>query len=618
MTQPQVTDLSTKKPTQLPIDIDYSKFLSWLIDRRRIPRNWNTQLRAARTLARTAHAQTSPSVRERLSLPIQLDPHESIDYLVVRLAFNGILSEDPGVAEKDLLGRYKDPILRSWYAASSAFEKGNIFLADAAQLLVRNTDIEAPAIRQRIARLTADGSDAARREGAVVRAASDARMRYVAACQRYDINPDLDKPDFHALLTHFVSHKVPTVLRAAFHAAVNAKAALLYYEDFAAQIAHCDNISPPCPILRAIIASDVNAAVRTPHFASNAENQTLSTPDFNDKSANLNTCREDNVNGDGIDWNIDVASSGTDAFDGASNEMQSNITMSDAQSDSALNEEVNDENGGRRGGINWSIEVEDGGRANMEGTSGALDNSNLESKDVINWDIEIGDTGNVGDPHEPVHEIGNSNKDDGGIDWGIELGETGTNFTIVNSEVLDDTGEESLTLMEMETRAAFLNDVGELSAFLTRRVLEVERSNSGVGVWTEVMSAMPDSIRRVSEDDARIMLQSVQDVRDSLTSSDASHILALQSNPRVFDRTARELMQLLASAIRAHDAIGALHEKRARIASDLATEIPKIEVLSKKTRAVVNDIEAALTKLYNGRTVNILGEINNVFPPDNY
>lgn len=52
--------------------------------------------------------------------------------------------------------------------------------------------------------------------------------------------------------------------------------------------------------------------------------------------------------------------------------------------------------------------------------------------------------------------------------------------------------------------------------------------------------------------------------------------------------------------------------KRRDILRSLAVEAPKLTCTQKRTSLVKVGVEAALAKAFNGRQVNIIGEINNV------
>lgn len=194
---------------ELPIDIDYSKFLNWLVDRRRVARKWHASLKVARVLLRSA-AESMPS---ESSVAAPSCYFELIDVLNI-IGDNAADPPFPGCRETDLFNRYSHPTCRAWAAARSSYENGCAFLAEAAQTLVRNTDVEAPAIRAEMSRLKEVLADCARRQGQTLRAAQDAKERFQASCEEFEIQYEPGM-DFHTEIRKYIGLKAPELLRTA-------------------------------------------------------------------------------------------------------------------------------------------------------------------------------------------------------------------------------------------------------------------------------------------------------------------------------------------------------------------------------------------------------------------
>lgn len=519
MTQEKEPERRERPETKLPIDIDYAKFLPWLIDRRRIPKNWHVQLKSARALARTAYTETPSNLRGELGLPEDLPVHESLSYGTARTVLSKLTETDTPAGwgvEKDLLGRYKNVCQRAWATAVSAFEKGLVHLADDAQQLVRNADVHAPALRTEIARLNAEAADLARKEGPAIRTAAEARERYDALLASYELEGGT-LGDFHALLLAFVQARVPSVLQEAAVAGRQLSDVLEYYGGFARLVAggECAQV---CGMLRRVVDADLETVVRVDVGASRGAVD---------------------AGGGGIDWGD--------------------------------------------GGIDWGIEVGESGADESAEGGGVAE----EGGGGIDWDIEV-------EPAEGEKE----NSENGGAD----------------SEAVG--GADGVTLADGNVREEYLNDLHELEAFLSRRAHELGRAGgSEMGVAQSLTSGMPADLREVTEERVCEMQERVQKAIHALSSQETKYLLSLHSNGRVFDRAAREIREKKLAAERLDAAIDTLREARRKVSERLAEESPKLKDLAGVTRQLLEETETTLSKLYQGRTVNILGEINNIFPP---
>lgn len=212
----------------LPIDIDYAKFLDWLVDRRRVSKGWHSSLKAARVLLRSA-ADSRPAGCTR---PAPASYYELVDTLA-HLEDKSRPPPFPGARDTDMLARYAHPTARAWASARSSYESGSAYLAEAAQALVRAADVEAPAIRAEMARLRETIAECARKEGPTTRAAADAQDRFKAACREMGVAyaPGLD---FERAIRAAVEEQTPTLLRRAVEAGKDPKVeeALVYYNKF--------------------------------------------------------------------------------------------------------------------------------------------------------------------------------------------------------------------------------------------------------------------------------------------------------------------------------------------------------------------------------------------------
>lgn len=569
MTQP-LSEQSAADDRPLPIDIDYAKCLPWLIDRRRVPRDWHVQLKTARTLARSAWAQTSPEIRASLELSSDLSAHEALTYAQVRRVYEQLIAEDApehwGSTQLDLLGRHVDPIRRAWKNALSAFEKNHVFLADLAQNIVRNVDVEAPALRTRIAKLTADAADLVRKDGPAARAVTDALERLQRECAQYNICPEVGShDDFHSLISQFLDARVPLLLRDSVVALKGLRTVVSFYKQFAGFVSRphslnqgdqsVDASSTLCPVLTAIFDVPEASLVRPVQTSSPLSGANPLTSDANGDALTGGSFLQDtivgNVGGGEIDWGIEIDDSG----------------LGDVSTDAVSNE-----------GIDWSID------AGHEGGT-------------VPETVEI-----LGEPENAASTI----------DWDITV-DSGEGDAA--SETEQESEPQSITLLDGANRKAVLNDVYELRSFLDSRISDTARvQNAHVALNVQLNSAMGTDLGRVTVEDMQGMQSLVKHAIGTLASQEARHILGMYDLPRARERAARNVGDKRLAVDRLRKDVSSLSARRTRVADAIAEEAPKLAQLATDTWRIVDILEQELSKLYGGRDVHILGEIHNVLP----
>lgn len=522
---------------ELPIDIDYAKFLSWLVDRRRIPRDWHTHLKSARSLLHHAISITPRPAKAALDLapPDPLTP--PLPYFHARDIFAALTAGDVPTdwdagSEKDLLGRYKGATSRAWAAAIAAFEKKDVYLADCAQALTRNTDVEAHALKDSIGALQREATELARRDAPALRAAAEARERFELACDEFDLPKEGDI-DFYDSLKEAVDRKVPALLREAVKCVKEGAFAesIKYYANFVGYVrAERGDAQPVCETATRVIEGNVESLIRV-----RREEVTIG------------------VSNGGVDWDIGIAPHAAEDKTGVAE-------------------------------IDWGIEIDTHG--NVEG--GSQDNAGA--------DVDIAGGG-------------------GEIDWN-ESAETNDRIE-GDDEKADKTDDsDSFTLADSKSRELYLNDLIELDAFLAQRVSELSRAgNMEVGLVLQQASGTPEFVKAVDAEQVAMFQESVQKAIRAINSAETRHMLALQSDSKRIERAARAILEKKHVAERMYATIDVLRKRRLKALEDLAVETPKLEELSKITRDIKKSTEKALSGLYKGRVVNILGEINNVFPP---
>jgi hypothetical protein len=137
----------------IPIDINNSKLLDWLVSRRHVNKDWQNSIL---------------QVREKINNAIQDMPaHEGIIKLLSGQHINYFhclkiieILKETEADTKNLFGRYGSQRMKDWQHIVASYQKDNIYLAEAAQMLIRNVNYEIPSLRKQVAKLEQSKTDA--------------------------------------------------------------------------------------------------------------------------------------------------------------------------------------------------------------------------------------------------------------------------------------------------------------------------------------------------------------------------------------------------------------------------------------------------------------------------
>lgn len=177
----------------IPIDINTSKLLEWLISRRHVNKDWQNNVL---------------KVREKINSAIQDMPaHEGIIKLLSGQHINyfhclsivDILRETEADT-KNLFGRYGSQRMKDWQDVIHSYEKENIYLAEAAQILMRNVNFEVPSLRKQVARLEQTQVECEKKIKDYTKSENLAQNEFNASCKQLGISGKNIKKELIALL----------------------------------------------------------------------------------------------------------------------------------------------------------------------------------------------------------------------------------------------------------------------------------------------------------------------------------------------------------------------------------------------------------------------------------
>ncbi|KAL4659888.1 CDK5 regulatory subunit-associated protein 3 [Arapaima gigas] len=164
----------------LPIDIQTSKLLDWLVDRRHCNLKWQSAVMAVREKINNA-IQDMPENEEIKQLLSGSYIHYFHCLRIVEIL------KGTEASSKNIFGRYSSQRMKDWQEIIFLYEKDNAYLAEVASLLVRNVSYEGPALRKQVTKVQQLQNELSRREVECQSAAADMKERFYTACKQYGI-----------------------------------------------------------------------------------------------------------------------------------------------------------------------------------------------------------------------------------------------------------------------------------------------------------------------------------------------------------------------------------------------------------------------------------------------
>ncbi|XP_060795882.1 CDK5 regulatory subunit-associated protein 3 [Neoarius graeffei] len=219
----------------LPIDIQTSKLLDWLVDRRHCSLKWQNAVLTIREKINAA-LQDMPENEEIKQLLMGSYIHYFHCLRIVEIL------KGTEASSKNIFGRYSSQRMKDWQEIVSLYEKDNAYLAELASLLSRSVSYEGPALRKQVAKAQQLQQELSRRELECQSGAADMRERYYAACKQYGITGENVARELQALVKD-----LPTVLEETGRQAACLEETIKLYTAFTKFV--CDWSEPVLPML---------------------------------------------------------------------------------------------------------------------------------------------------------------------------------------------------------------------------------------------------------------------------------------------------------------------------------------------------------------------------------
>ncbi|KAH9301672.1 hypothetical protein KI387_013255, partial [Taxus chinensis] len=550
----------------------------WLIDRRRISSDWRKRLSSLK--ARIASALQS--------LPKELDPWfqtlhpESIGYLEAKRVF-GILSEStPEI--RNIFGRLSGAA-GEWDAIVRAFEKDCLYLGEAAQIIVQNVNYELPYEKKHIQKIQQQLVDLERKEAELKRSANISAMKYQEACQELGLKGKNIRVELlevaKTLPTTFA--KIVEIL-----CGNTVNQALEYYQAFV-EHARTEKGKVSVNVLASLRDIHAGHLILDVFFGHEISTTMVMPSNINSTLSKKVNITEAEISLNEIEWNVNAAADEMAEIDweiepveqietSENSMMQEDVqpateNVDFVSAENALNDKFQSSDT-KDGGVDWNVDD--------TGASEAV-------QPVICWDISIEDVSGA------VGEMSNE----------VQLSASHFNGVAENGM------HPNSPLLETEYRNKLLDDLFELKAFLNQRKVEMESEETS-SLQHQVQAVAPPALQIYGHDSLCAMLSDLLRATSLLTNRKTRDLIMILNSKRFLDRLESSLIQKKEYEAKLLESMKELSKRRMELRDQLSSSWSKQEAAITKTRNLKMLCERSLSAMFDGRPVNLIGEINNV------
>nr|XP_039260361.1 CDK5 regulatory subunit-associated protein 3-like [Styela clava] len=174
---------NTEGENLLPIDIQCTKLVDWLIDRRHCNIKWQTS-------AEVVKEKISNALQDMPSTPEMKKLLEGSCFHYFKCKKIVDVLRDTEKDSKNIFGLYSSQRMKDWQEIVKLYEKENLYLAELSSRLLRNLNYEIPSIKRQRTKCEQIQEECSKKEQDCIRNANEARRLYKVECKKIGITGD--------------------------------------------------------------------------------------------------------------------------------------------------------------------------------------------------------------------------------------------------------------------------------------------------------------------------------------------------------------------------------------------------------------------------------------------
>jgi hypothetical protein len=540
----------------IPIDIQAHKLLEWVVDRKKVPKNWKPtydRIKAKIDAARSELPKDNNEIEEFVKDRPDLTYYDAMEIM-------NILKRTVEDAEsKTLFGGYKVKSLKDWDEIIKAFNSNNVYLADAAQILVQIALYEIPGLKKAIERAQKQITEYNHKDSEQVKAIQTYKTQFNQACAEFGI----EGKDIKAELVKSASDELPKLFDkiSSLTQKIETSEAIKYYDAF----------------------MKINRGENT-----------------------VNTAEED------LATLIYVQSHGNDSLINYKKNTNLGIELVDSSANNAQNNANNSSANTGAIEINWGDFDLGTGSSNTPTASTEVTPAEIPVESApleIKWDIDVSGSGSAAANDSDISNFEITIENEG------ESSITSDEFTVSGGQEFNSapvSSSESI-LANSTVRNKFLDSLFELDSFLSQRLaeLKVEEKSNTTPIIAINNSDEGKIVQQYNSSEAvQKLLSHVQSILQVIDGEKFKQFLEISHSKRFVDRLGESITSKLEVSNKLQIGRTELQRKKDELETSIKANANNMEKLKKRVVTLKSNIEQSISKLFNGRPVNIIGDLN--------